>query len=200
MTLLVFIVAGFGLWQLLLRVVTPKLQGWLGPNEAAGLAIILTALSIFFLFRAVAMGVAGLFTDAIVASVEEDHYRDAYQRAVPVPTMMGIKMGLRSALRAIGWNLLALPIYIALLVTGIGTLALMIIINGIILSKDLEEMVAARHPNLPERPLPKSRRWALGLTSSVAFAIPIISLLAPVFSAALAVHLLHMPDRKEKPA
>ena len=38
-------------------------------------------LAAFFLFRSVAVGVMGLFTDGIVASVEEEHYPEAAARA-----------------------------------------------------------------------------------------------------------------------
>jgi uncharacterized protein involved in cysteine biosynthesis len=196
-TLVLIIGMGVGLWQALRAWLIPVARGWVGENEAAGIAAVLTALAIWFLFRAIAMGVAGLFTDEIVASVEEDHYPAAYARAVPVSFAKGLRLGLRSAGRAIGWNLLAAPFYIALLVSGIGTIILVIIVNAIILRRDLEDMVAARHPNLPESPMPRVRRWQLGVTSAIAFVIPVANLFAPVFSAALAVHMLHLNDKKE---
>ena len=196
-TLVIILGLGVALWQALRAWLIPLARGWVGEGEAAGIAAVVTALAIWFLFRAVAMGVAGLFTDEIVASVEEDHYPALYARAVPVSFAKGLRLGLKSAGRAIGWNLLAAPFYIALLISGIGTLVLVVIVNAVILRRDLEEMVAARHPDLPEQPMSRIRRWQLGVTSAIAFVIPVANLFAPVFSAALAVHMLHLPEKKE---
>lgn len=197
-TLALIAAMGVALWQAMRVWLLPITRGWVGEEEAAAIAAILTLLAIWFLFRAIAMGVAGLFTDDIVASVEEDHYPALYARAVPVSWAKGLRLGLRSAGRAIGWNLLAAPFYIALLISGVGTLVLVIIVNALILRHDLEDMVAARHPDLPEKPMPSLRRWQLGVTSAIAFVIPIFNLFAPVFSAALAVHMLHLPQKKDR--
>lgn len=166
-------------------------------NDLAALAFFgVMALASWFLFRTVAVAVMGLFTDGIVASVEEDHYPDAAARARHVSFATGLRLSLRSVGRAIGWNLLALPFYVALLVTGVGTLLLVLLVNAVLLAHDCEAMVAARHPDLPPRPLDRAQRWVLGLTTSALFLIPVANLLAPVFGAALAVHLLHMPPRR----
>lgn len=99
LSLLVFALLGAGLWALL--------DGWLLPRwfpEAEGFSALvaagLTVLLGWFLFRAVAMAVMGLFTDGIVESVEEDHYPAAAARATPVTFTRGVRMGLRSARRA----------------------------------------------------------------------------------------------------
>lgn len=46
-----------------------------------------------------------------------------------------------------------------------------------------------RHPGLP--PIPRIDRWLMGLVSALVFVVPFINLLAPVWSAAMAVHMLH---------
>src|SRR3546814_15832969 len=56
-----------------------------------------------------------------------------------------IGLGLRSAGRLLLWNLLALPFYLLLMVTGIGPFILFFVINAVALGRDLGEMVAARH-------------------------------------------------------
>lgn len=188
LTLLVFIVLGAGWWAALDQWILPR---WFaGSDGFAGLiALGITILSAWFLFRGVAMAVMGLFADGIVESVEEDHYPAAAARAVPVGFMKGVRMGLRSARRAVGWNMLAAPFYLMLLVTGVGTLALALVINAALLGPDLEEMVRARHPALPA--LSSRDRWALGLVAAAAFLVPVAGLVAPVLGAAMAVHLLH---------
>jgi CysZ protein len=188
LSLLVFALLGAALWLLLDHWVMPR---WLPAAEgfSALLAIGLTILLGWFLFRAVAMAVMGLFTDGIVESVEEDHYPAAAARATPVSFARGAAMGLRSARRAIGWNLLAAPLYLLLLVTGVGTLVLALLVNMLLLGRDLEAMVLARHPGMT--PLTTRDRNLLGLASSALFMIPVVNLLAPVLGAAMAVHMLH---------
>jgi uncharacterized protein involved in cysteine biosynthesis len=192
-----FVAAGTALWWLLETQVMPRWfpagQGALAAAIAAGLGLLL----LWFLFRAVAMLVIGLFTDGIVESVEQDHYPAAAAAATPVSLLGGLRLGLRSAARAIGWNLLAAPVYLALLVTGVGTPVLMVLVNMVLLGRDLEEMAAARHPDLGLRPLARQDRLLLGLAAALAFMLPVLNLLAPVFGAALAVHMLHGRRRAE---
>lgn len=195
-TLAIFAALGTGLWWLFDTQVVPRWFPAGGEEFAALAAAAIGFIALWFLFRSVAMLVIGLFTDAIVESVEEDHFPAAAAAAQPVSIAAGLKLGLRSALRAIAWNLLAAPAYIALLVTGVGTLALALLVNTILLGRDFEAMVAARHPGAPA--MPRNLRWALGFFSAAAFIIPVINLLAPVFGAALAVHLFHA--RREGPA
>lgn len=158
------------------------------------MAGILMVLAIFagswLLFRAVAIVVIGLFADGIVADVEGRHYPDAAARAVDVGWRQNITLALASLVRLIGGNLLALPVYILLLVTGIGTPIFALLVNAVLLGRDLEAMVLARHPDRPR--LDRPARWSLGLLSAASFVVPIANLLAPIVSAAMAVHMLHL--------
>lgn len=191
LSLLVFVLLGAALWVILDQWVMPR---WFAEASgfAALIALGLTILLGWLLFRAVAMAVMGLFTDGIVESVEEDHYPAAAARATPVGFARGVAMGLRSAQRAIGWNLLAAPFYLLLLVTGVGTLVLVLLVNMLVLGRDLEAMVLARHPGMAA--LSARDRNLLGLAASALFMIPVVNLLAPVLGAAMAVHLLHGRD------
>ena len=190
-TAAIFVALGTGLWWLLDTQVMPRWYPAGRGEVAAFAAAVIGLLALWFLFRAVAMLVIGLFTDGIVEAVEADHYPDAAARATTVSFATGLKLGLRSALRAIGWNLVAAPAYILLLVTGVGTVVLVLIVNTILLGTDFEAMVAARHPEDGDHPLSRSQRLALGFICALAFMIPLLNLLAPVFGAALAVHMLH---------
>lgn len=62
-------------------------------------------------------------------------------------------------------------------------------LNAYLLGRDLSDMVEQRHPGLP--PIPRIDRWLMGLVSALVFVVPFINLLAPVWSAAMAVHMLH---------
>lgn len=166
---------------------------WLGDAELdmAGLLIILLIVAgSWLLFRAVAIVVVGLFADGIVADVEGRYYPGAAAGAVDVGWRQNITLALASLVRLIGGNLLALPIYILLLVTGIGTPIFALFVNALLLGRDLEAMVLARHPGRPR--LDRSGRWSLGLLSAASFVVPVANLLAPILSAAMAVHMLHL--------
>jgi CysZ protein len=170
---------------------------WLGGAER-DMAGVLVALGLiaagWLLFRAVAILVIGLFADGIVADIEGRHYPAAAVRAATVGWRRTVTLALASLARLIVGNALAMPFYILLLVTGVGTLLLALAVNALLLGRDLEAMVLARHPDRP--PLDRGARWSLGLLSAAAFLVPIANLLAPILSAAMAVHILHLRDRE----
>ncbi|HEY0594399.1 EI24 domain-containing protein [Sphingopyxis sp.] len=172
---------------------------WLGAAEQdmAGVLIILAIVAgSWLLFRAVAIVVVGLFADGIVADVEGRHYPGAAAKAVDVGWRQNIGLALASLVRLIGGNLLALPVYILLLVTGIGTPIFALLVNALLLGRDLEAMVLARHPGRPR--LDRPARWSMGLLSAASFVVPVANLLAPILGAAMAVHMLHLRDGDQK--
>ncbi|MEJ7934268.1 EI24 domain-containing protein [Sphingobium sp. AN558] len=194
LTLGLFGVLAVGLWAGL-----HGLRAYVGWNWGGGLAeATATAIAAvvlgWLLFRAVAMAVMGLFADDIVVAVEAEAYPQAVATAQPIGGVRSLHFALRSIARTIGWNLLALPAYIALMVTGIGTIGLFLAVNAYLLGRDLADMVEPRHPELP--PIPRIDRWLMGLGSALAFLIPLLNLLAPIWSAAMAVHMLHGVRRK----
>ncbi|WP_253342317.1 EI24 domain-containing protein [Sphingobium sp. OAS761] len=161
--------------------------GWGGGGMAEATATALTMIAAgWLLFRATAMAVMGLFADDIIAAVE----RDDYPRAAPRTVGWGrsLRFAVASVTRTIGWNLAALPAYILLLVTGVGTIGLFLALNAYLLGRDMADMVEPRHPALP--PIGQGSRWLMGLASALLFLVPVLNLLAPVWSAAMAVHML----------
>lgn len=197
LTLLIFAAAGTAIFF----AVRWALAHWRWLDGASlDMAGVLIALALvagsWLLFRAVAIVVVGLFADAIVADVEGRHYPAAASRAVDVGWRQDIALALASLGRLIGGNLLALPLYIVLLATGIGTPILALAVNALLLGRDLEAMVLARHPDRPRFDRPT--RWSLGLLSAASFVVPVANLLAPILSAAMAVHLLHLSDGKPR--
>lgn len=195
LTLLIFVAAGaailFGArWAL-------RHWQWLS-DDGADMAGIVIALALiaggWLLFRAVAILVVGLFADGIVADVEGRHYPGAARTAVPVSLGVSLRLGLASVARLVAVNLIALPAYALLLITGVGAALLAFAINAVLLGRDLEAMVRARHPGHPR--LDRAARWSLGALSAASFLVPVVNLLAPIAGAAMAVHLLHLKGRE----
>ena len=196
LTLLIFVALGALLWLGVSRWVGTDF--WKGESDYIGIAT-LTALAglglTWLFFRTVAILVMGLFADGVVIAVERRHYPRALSAARNPSMALSLRMGLASMLRAIFFNLLALPLYVLLLFTGIGTVILFALVNAILLGRDLGEMVAVRHmdPAAVRGWLEATRtpRLFLGLVVTGLFVIPLLNLLAPVIGAAMATHLYH---------
>ena len=179
------------------------LRAWFGGGttdpggfaSAAG-AVAAAILAGVLLWRVVAMFVLNLFSDAVVEAVERRHYPRAHAEARAPGRRASATMAARSAGRAIGYNLVALPLYILLLPTGIGAPALFFGVNALLLGHDLETMVRSRFADAAE--LGRVRRIALGLLIALMLAVPFVNFLAPVLGAAMAVHLVHRHEPRHE--
>ena len=196
LTLAIFAALGIATWWGMQALLAHWLGGgWGATGLATAVSIFVSLLAFWLLFRAVGIAVVGLFADTVVEAVERRHYPAALAGARGVPFAQGVAMGLRSATRAVLVNLLALPVYVALLVTGIGTAAAFFLVNGWLLGRDLGDMVAVRHlsgaPLSAWRRASATRRLLLGLANTALFVVPGLNLLAPVLGAAMATHLFH---------
>lgn len=165
-------------------------------DVAEGLAGVLVGLGVFiFGFRAVAVPVLGFFGDEVASTVEARHYPGIATKARPASMGVAFRLALLSFVRFLLINLAALPVYIFLLLTAIGPLILFLLINGLLLGRDLGEMVAIRHsdPAAMKQWLANSRmdRALLGLAVTGIFMIPVVNLIAPMLGAAAATHLFH---------
>jgi uncharacterized protein involved in cysteine biosynthesis len=192
---LIAIAAFIGLFISLFRWLSERSQ-WLSAatmDMASVLIFLLMLAAAWFVFRAAAIFVIGIFADDIVEDVEARHYPDAARDAVSVGIWRSGRLALKSLGRFLGVNLIALPLYIALLPTGLGLPILALILNAWLLGFDLEAMVRARHLGLDRLSL--LERWGLGLLSAASLSIPIVNFLAPVMSASMAVHLFHLRSR-----
>ncbi len=156
---------------------------------------LLTGLLVFFGFRVVAVPVTGFFADEVVAAVEARHYPAALASAQPPGFGLSLRIALMSVARLILVNLVLLPVYVVLAITGILPFLLFFAVNAMLLGRDLGEMVAIRHVRgaalkiwLRETRAPRA---LLGLIASGLFLVPFLNLLAPVIGAALATHLFH---------
>lgn len=198
LTFALFAVAGLALWW----GVRAALTGWLGAQAggwSAALTLVVEILALWIAFRAVAVGVVGIFADDIVTAVEARHYPQGLASARPVSLARGMAMGLGSGLRVVAINLILLPLYIVLLVTGVGTAVAFLLVNAWLLSRDLGDMVAARHLDGPAmrrwRKATGPRRFLLGLAAAALFVVPGLNLLAPVLGASMATHFFHRRPR-----
>ena len=204
-TVLLLALFGAALWYGALHVVaalgwSPDLGGLVGT-----IALLIAFGLGWLLFRAVAVAVMGVFADEVVIAVERKHYPEALAAARDVSPARGIALGLRSAGRAILVNLALSPVYLMLLVTGVGTALLFFLVNGWLLGNDFGEMVAARHLNDATPVFSIGRdsmgrdwrktgavdRFALGVAGTALFMVPILNLVAPIIGAAMATHLFH---------
>lgn len=198
LTLALFILFGLALWQGLERWGGAMMQGN-NADFTVFAAVIITIAAGWFLFRAVAMLVMGIFSDEVVEIVEAKYYPEANAKAQQVSLGRGLRLGLASAGRAVGYNLLASPIYLLLLITGVGLIVALVLVNGLLLGRDLQDMVMARHRNDDAmHPLSKAKRFTLGLIVALLFLVPVANLLAPVIGAAMAVYLMHQRTNARK--
>lgn len=195
LTLALLIVAGGAVWYGLDRLLD-ELTASGTSGVIAGFAAVPVTIAIGWLgFRAIAMGVIQLFGDEVVVAVERRHYPAALASARHVPIGTSILLGLGSAARAVVVNILVTPLYLVLLVTGVGTVLLFVAVNAWLLGHDLAELVGVRH--LDRRSLKSwkrgmaGERFLLGLIVSALLLIPLVNLLAPVIGAAMATHLFH---------
>jgi CysZ protein len=193
LTLLAFVALGIVTWIGL---------GWIidryvtGPDGIAALiAFIVILLAGWLLWRGVAIAAIWFFSDDIVDAVEQQHYPSFAEMGTRPGAMQSAKMALRSVGRAVGYNLLASPVYLLLLFTAIGTPIAFILVNGQLLGKDLEDMLAARH-NAPNGrhhvAFAKGPRFLLGVAGTAAMLVPFVNFLVPVVATAMAVHMAHL--------
>jgi CysZ protein len=194
-TLIVFGALGVGAYYGIAAVLTHyhygDSQGWI----ATLITITLWLLAFVLLFRAVAVPVIGFFADEVVAAVERKHYPTASRAAQNAGFGVSLKLSILSVLRLVLVNVLLLPAYIGLLLTAVGPFVLFLIANGILLGRDLAEMVAVRHLDAAgTRAWLSTSRWSralLGLVVSGLFMVPLLNVFAPIIGAAMATHLFH---------
>jgi len=196
-TLAVFAGAGAGLYVALDRVLR---SGWVAavlPADYAAMAAVLvwlaaSVLAFWLLFRVVALAVLQLFADEVVAAVEARHYPALATRAQPLPLHREIAVALRGLTRAVGYNLLALPLAAVLVFTAVGPALVFLGVNAVLLGRELTDMAWLRHCQGEERanPAPKGERILLGALVAAMMAVPLVNLVAPLVGAAAGTHLV----------
>jgi uncharacterized protein involved in cysteine biosynthesis len=188
-----FLLLGVAMWFAL-----DWLFEWLniqnGEYLSTFLSLAIIPISAFLLFRVVAVAITWIFADDIIDAVEDRYYPQKAAFGKRPGVGAGVHMAVRSIARVVGYNLLALPLYILLLVTGVGTAIAFMLINALLLGKDLEDMLIARH-GASQGSIQKLPRLFLGFIGTVGMLIPFFNLLVPVLATAMAVHMVHSESR-----
>ena len=161
-------------------VVTRALE-WLAP--------VLTILLLWLLGGPVAALFAGLFLDGLAAKIEA---RD-YPSDPPAPglsLMAGLRTGLSLTLLVLGFDVAMLPLDVTF--PGPAEVATLLG-NGWLLGREYFELAALRHLSPAQtsdlRLHYRGRITAAGLLIALASMVPLVNLIAPLFGAALMVHL-----------
>ena len=191
-TLAIFVLLGIGLvWgsEFLLTAAGATQSAELGTLIGLALTLLLGWVG----FRVVAIAVLQFFADGVVAAVEARHYPDRAQNLRRIGWREEARRSVRSALRALAVNALALPIALVSILTGIGPVIVFALANAWLVGRELQDMVWLRHRRTPDEAMPLSRasRMLLGGVTTVGLMIPLAGLLAPVIGAASATHLVH---------
>ena len=189
LTLGAFAVLGIILWYTIDAVVQRYLPSDDGMLGAAAAAIVLVFAG-WILFRSLAVAFTWVFADDIIDAVEDRHYPFYAAQGQRPSAGKAVQMGLRSIGRAVGYNLLMIPVYLLLLVSGVGTPLAFLALNGYLLGRDLEDMLVARHGPMRGE-IGAIRRVVLGLGGVTAMLIPIVQFFVPVLATAAAVHVAH---------
>jgi uncharacterized protein involved in cysteine biosynthesis len=199
-TLLLFALGGAGLWwgldaalETWLIEVLP--DGYEGP-AAALLAVFVWLVGFWLLFRVVALAVLQFFADEIVAAVEARHYPALAVQAKALPFHRDLSNSVRGLLRALGYNLLALPVAALVMFTAIGPALVFLAVNAVLLGRELTDMAWLRHhsdwggDDVRGNPVGRGERLLLGAAIAGMMLVPLANLLAPVIGAAAGTHLV----------
>jgi uncharacterized protein involved in cysteine biosynthesis len=190
-TLAIFLAAAIALWQGMQRLIEHYAAGY---GELGGLiGVVLAIVGGWLLFRVVALAVLQFFADEVVLAVEARRYPQAAATARKLPFAEDARNAAAGLLRAVIVNVIALPVALLLLVTGVGTALLFWAVNAWLLGRELMDMVWLRHRSGSDDapPLDALTRFALGGIVAGMLLVPFVNLLAPVLGAAAATHLVH---------
>lgn len=166
-------------------------EGWAGVA-----AVLLVPVAAWLLFRIVALAVLQFFADDVVAAVEAKHYPARAAQARALPLHRDLANAVRGLLRALGYNLLALPLAAVLAFTAIGPALVFLAVNAVLLGREFTDMAWQRHQGGQgvgtERahPVGPGERALLGAAVAGLMVVPIVNLLAPVIGAAAGTHLV----------
>ena len=171
-------------------------DAWLDVGTGIALVVLSLVVPLLF-FPALATAIMGPMLDGAAQAVEDRHYP-----GLPAPRDQKLAEILWTTLRfvliMVGVNLLALPVYAVLLLTGL-TFILVTLINGYLLGREYYELVALRRlEDTPARLLFRNnlgRLWLTGAMISVMFSIPVLNLAAPVLGTAFMVHVFQSLPR-----
>jgi len=190
LTLLLFIGLGYATSFAVAQI--PVLEpGWLNIiiDLAAGLGFLFV---VWFLFPGAATAVMGLFLDDAAEAVENRYY-PMDPPGTPLGMMAAFWEAVKLGLVILLVNVAALPIYALALFFPPLAVILYYGLNSYLLGREYFEMVALRH-GPPAHGKAMRRQFSgtvtlAGFAIALAFSIPVVNLLAPLFAVAVMVHI-----------
>jgi CysZ protein len=161
----------------------PDNEGWLGylsmaGSFAASVAIVVLAIA---LSPAVSMVVGGALFDFAAERVEKKIGAPAARK---IPLGEGIGNGVRIALPALFFNLIAIPFYVIPVVNALVFYGL----NGFLMGREYATITAARHMSYAEARALRKRHG--GAVFAVGLACSIVPFLAPLVGASAMTRLV----------
>ena len=195
-TLAIFGVLGVALY-LVLDAIFARAGLFAGFSGTFLATIVIMVFAMWILFRIVALAVLQFFADHIVRAVEQRHYPHEASTRRDLPFREDLGNSLRGIWRALLLNALALPVAVVLLFTAIGPAVVFILVNAVLLGRELTDMAWLRHraPDDLTSPVSPLQRLALGGVIAGLMLIPFANFLAPVLGAAAGTHLTHNARR-----
>lgn len=171
-----------------------------GVNRALEiLAPVFLFTAFFVLGGPVAALFGSLYLDRIADAVEKRWYASD-PAGQGVSTRTGLGAGLRLAALVLLANMVLLPTDVV--APGFGEIAT-IVVNGFLLGREYFELAALRHISLKAADALRKRNGAsvfgAGIILSLLTFVPVVNLFAPLFGAALMVHLYKRMARETPP-
>lgn len=161
---------------------------WLA--ELAGLGALIVTL--FLLFPAVVAVCIGFFLDEVAEAVERRWYPDD-SPGRELSIAVALKEGAAFGALALGLNLLALPLYLALLFAPPLNLFLFYGLNGYLLGREYFDLACRRHLSAADaaslRKANAGRVYLAGALIAVLATIPFVNLVAPIIGVAAMTHV-----------
>ncbi|MBC6405539.1 MAG: EI24 domain-containing protein [Rhodospirillales bacterium] len=168
------------------------IDSWLDPLIDLSVPVAMLFAG-WFLFPALVTIGLSFFLEDVMDAVESKHYPKRPARR-QVGFMEDLWVGIRLLAAMVAINILILPIYVILLITGIGAPLLYLGVNAYLLGREYFELVAIRHMPRTEMEGRRKERSLLnflaGLLIAGLFFVPFVNLLAPIVAAALMVHIV----------
>lgn len=177
--------------SMVLKSVTLFENSW--ADTGSGVALGLAALVVPLLFfSAVATFVMSFWLDDVADIVEERHY-PGLGPARHLGWREALLASTRFLLVMVAVTLAAAPLYVALLLFGLGII-LNYAVNGYLLGREYFELIASRRMEPDQARLlfrnNLGRLWLCGAVINLLFQIPLLNLTAPVTAAAFMVHVV----------
>jgi uncharacterized protein involved in cysteine biosynthesis len=162
----------------------PDSGGWLGyvsmaGSFAASVAVIVLAIA---LSPAISMVVGGVLFDFAAERVEK---KIGAPKARAVPLHEGVWNGVRIALPALGFNLIAIPLYFIPVVNALVFYGL----NGFLMGREYATITATRHMSYRDAVAFRKRNG--GSVFLVGLACSLVPFLAPLVGASAMTRLMH---------